>query len=118
MKVYKAKLKNKGRLKTKLYKVLSKIKVIVALILDGVDLILGNIPLLNSIWDIVTATVLLILLRDKRLALASNIELLLPGLPLLGQIDAFIPIATILTLMDIAKKGIEEDEDIKVIDME
>lgn len=79
---------------------MSKLKLGVALLLDGLDLIFANIPVLNTIWDFITTAVLFAMLRNKKLALMSFSEFILPGIPILGQIDAFIPVATILTIID------------------
>ncbi len=84
-------------------KIILKLKLAVAIILDAVDLILGNIPILNTLWDLVTFAVLLVILKNKWLAMGAFAELPLVGLPILGQIDALIPIATILTLLDSAE---------------
>ncbi len=84
-------------------KIILKLKLAVAIILDAVDLILGNIPILNTLWDLVTFAVLLVILKNKWLAMGALAELPLVGLPILGQIDTLIPIATILTLLDSAE---------------
>lgn len=81
--------------------IFGKIKLIIAILLDLVDLVIANIPLLNSIWDLVTMVILFFTLKNKSLAVASMSEIILPGIPFLGQIDALIPMATILTLIDI-----------------
>jgi len=100
---------NKGKSYDKLFgrvsSVFIKIKLIVAILLDAVDLVLGNIPILNTIWDFITFSILFIILRNKYLAFLSLTELVLPGIPILGQIDAIIPVATLTTLLDI---GIEK----------
>jgi len=80
-----------------------RLKLAVAIILDAIDLILANIPILNTLWDLVTFAVLLVILKNKWLAVGAFGELPLVGLPILGQIDALIPIATILTLLDSAE---------------
>ncbi len=113
MATYKVK---KSGIWAKVIYVLNRIKLLIAFILDGVDFILGNIPILNTLWDFVTFFILFIILKDKRLAMFSNIELFLPGLPLFGQIDAFIPIATILTIIDIGEARMPQKEN--VIEME
>jgi len=84
-------------------KVILKLKLAIAILLDLVDLVLANIPILNTLWDIVTIAVLLIILKNKWLAFGAMAELPLVGLPFLGQIDALIPMATILTLLDSAE---------------
>ena len=89
-----------NKVKAKSLKVVLKLKLGVAIILDVVDLVLGNIPILNTIWDLFTVLVLLVILKNKWLAFGALAELPLVGLPILGQIDALIPIATILTLAD------------------
>ena len=108
MKVFRPKNKQtsgSNKIKKFIIKILNKVKLGIAIFLDLIDLLLGNIPLLNSIWDIVTFAILYITLNNKNLALFANSELLLPGVPGLGQIDAFLPIATILTLIDVTKSN-------------
>lgn len=82
---------------------LFKIKLVVAIIMDLIDFVFANIPVLNTLWDFVTFLVLFIILKNKWLAFASFVELPLVGLPMLGQIDALIPMATILTILDSAE---------------
>jgi hypothetical protein len=96
---------NQGKhtIKDRLYSILLKFKLGIALLLDACDLILANIPLLNTLWDFVTFSVLIVILRNKWLAFAAFAELPLVGLPFFGQIDALIPMATILTLADSAE---------------
>lgn len=94
------------KIKPFLIRWLNRFKLLIAILLDLVDLILGNIPILNSIWDFVTLVVLLFILKDPKLALMSSTEFLLPGIPPFGQIDALIPMATILTLIDIGKNNV------------
>jgi len=65
--------------------------------------VLANIPILNTLWDFITLAVLLVILKNKWLAIGALGELPLVGLPFLGQIDALIPMATILTLLDSAE---------------
>ncbi len=84
----------------KIKSILIRIKLCIAIILDGVDLFIGWIPIINEIWDIVTFVILLIILKNKKLAFLSLIELPLLGLPPFSIIDMFIPIATITVLID------------------
>ncbi len=82
---------------------LTKLKILTAIILDLIDLLICWIPLVNTLWDIVTFAVLFAILKDKRLAYLSLGELIAPGLGVLGLIDGFIPSATILVIIDILK---------------
>lgn len=91
----------------KAYKFLKKIKSIwakvklgIAIILDLIDFFIAWIPIINEAWDIITFIVLLIILKNKKLAFISLIELPLLGLPPFSIIDMLIPIATITVLMD------------------
>lgn len=80
--------------------VMARIKMGIAITLDGIDFLIGWIPIVNTAWDIITFFVLLIILKNKKLAFASLIELPLLGLPPFSILDMFIPIATITVLMD------------------
>ncbi len=91
----------------KAYKFLKKIKSIwakaklgIAIILDLIDFFIAWIPIVNEAWDIITFIVLLTILKNKKLAFLSLIELPLLGLPPFSIIDMFLPIATITVLMD------------------
>jgi hypothetical protein len=68
--------------------------------LDLIDFLIGWIPIVNTVWDMVTFVVLLVILKNKRMAFISLIELPLLGLPPFSIIDMFIPIATIAVLID------------------
>ncbi|MBT4541209.1 hypothetical protein HOC35_06885 [Candidatus Woesearchaeota archaeon] len=82
-------------------KSLNKYRLATAITLDLVDLIFGNIPLVNTIWDIVTCTVLIFILKKKYLAFFALTELLFPGIGFWSkEIDAFVPSATILYFVD------------------
>lgn len=91
----------------KTYKFLKKIKSIwakvklgTAIPLDLIDFFIAWIPIVNEAWDIVTFIILLIILKNKKLAFISLIELPLLGLPPFSIIDMFLPIATITVLID------------------
>jgi hypothetical protein len=90
-------------LKTNAIGFLAKLRIGVAIVLDAIDFVLANIPIINTLWDFVTFAILLLILKNKWLAVAAFGELPLVGLPILGQIDAFIPMATIITLIDAAE---------------
>ena len=79
-----------------------KLKILIAVCMDLADLVFGNIPILNTVWDFITVMVLLVTLKNKPLAFMALAELPLVGIPPFGLIDSVIPIATILTLVDIA----------------
>ena len=77
----------------------ARIKLAIAIFLDIIDFLIGWIPVINAAWDIVTLLVLLLILKNKKLALLSLIEvpLILPPFSIIGML---IPIATITVLMD------------------
>ena len=78
-----------------------KYKLFTAIALDVADILFGNIPLLNTIWDIMTFGVLFIILKRKYLAFFALGELIFPGIGFWSkEIDAFVPSATILVLVD------------------
>jgi len=78
----------------------ARIKLGIAIILDLIDFFIAWIPIVNEIWDIITFMVLLVILKNKKLAFISLIELPLLGLPPFSIIDMFLPIATITVLID------------------
>lgn len=84
----------------KIKSITAGIKLGVAVTLDGIDFLIGWIPIVNTIWDIITFFILLIILKNKKLAFVSLVELPLLGLPPFSILDMFIPIATITVLMD------------------
>ena len=79
---------------------LIRARFLVAIALDVVDFFLAWFPLLNPIWDIVTFLFLMITLRNKNLALFSLVELAFVGFSPFSTIDAFVPMAFILTVID------------------
>ncbi|MBW2991593.1 hypothetical protein KY345_00055 [Candidatus Woesearchaeota archaeon] len=87
-------------------KVLNKIKLFIAVLLDLIDLLIGWIPVVNTVWDVVCFLVLLIILKNKKLAFLSLVELPLIGLPPFSIIDMFLPICTIVVLLDNQEGGI------------
>ena len=84
---------------SKIWPILARIKLGIAIIVDIIDFLIGWIPLINVAWDIVTFLVLLLILKNKKLALLPLIEvpLILPPFSIIGM---FIPIATITVLID------------------
>ncbi|MBW2995211.1 hypothetical protein KY312_02575 [Candidatus Woesearchaeota archaeon] len=79
---------------------LAKIKLGVALFLDGIDFLISWIPIINTLWDFVTFAVLFVILRNKNLAYFALGELVIPGFGAIGFIDGLIPSATIITVID------------------
>ena len=77
-----------------------RIKLGIAILLDLIDFFIAWIPIVNEAWDIITFLILLIILKNKKLAFLSLIELPLLGLPPFSIIDMLIPIATITVLID------------------
>jgi len=86
--------------------IFTRIKFGIAITLDLIDFLIGWIPILNTLWDIVTFIILLIILRNKKLAFFSLLELPLLGLPPFSFIDMLIPVATILVMIDNGMKNI------------
>ncbi len=78
----------------------ARIKLGIAIILDLIDFFIAWIPIVNEAWDFATFLILLIILKNKKLAFLSLIELPLLGLPPFSIIDMFLPIATITVLID------------------
>ena len=93
----------KGRKSSKLFNkiklVWARIKLGIAIVLDGIDFLIGWIPIINEAWDIITFLILLVILKNKRWALLPLIEvpLILPPFSIIGML---IPIATITVLID------------------
>ena len=92
--------KRDNKLFKKINLVFARIKLGIAIILDLIDFLIAWIPIVNEIWDIITFLILLIILKNKKLAFISLIELPLLGLPPFSIIDMFLPIATITVLID------------------
>lgn len=93
--------KKKGnKLLKKINLVWARIKLGIAIILDLIDFFIAWIPIVNEAWDIITFMVLLIILKNKKLAFISLIELPLIGLPPFSIIDMFLPIATMTVIID------------------
>ena len=81
-------------------KVLGRIKLGIAIFLDLIDLFIGWIPIVNTAWDVVCFLILLLILKHKKLAYLSLIELPFIGLPPFSIIDMFIPVCSIVVLLD------------------
>ncbi len=84
----------------KIKSVIKRIKMGIAIVLDIIDFLIAWLPIVNTAWDIATFLILLIILKNKKLAFVSLIELPLLGLPPFSIFDMFIPIATITVLID------------------
>ena len=95
---------NKEKKSNKFFKkikaITARIKLGIAVILDVIDFFIAWIPIANEVWDVITFMVLLVILKNKKLAFVSLIELPLLGLPPFSIIDMFLPIATITVLID------------------
>jgi|TARA_B100001971_G_C18122248_1_gene500093 hypothetical protein len=86
--------------------IFTRIKFGIAVTLDLIDLLIGWIPILNTLWDFVTFLILLVILRNKKLAAFSLLELPFFGLPPFSFFDMLIPTATILVMIDNGMKNI------------
>ncbi len=92
--------KKSNKFLKKIRLVFARIKLGIAITLDLIDFFIAWIPIVNEAWDIITFLILLIILKNKKLAFISLIELPLLGLPPFSIIDMLIPIATITVLID------------------
>src|SRR3989338_2794154 len=92
--------KNANKLTKKIISIWAKVKLGIAILLDLIDFFIAWIPIINEAWDIITFLILLIILKNKKLAFISLVELPLLGLPPFSIIDMLIPIATITVLID------------------
>jgi len=92
--------KKSSKLFKKIKLIWARIKLGIAILLDLIDFFIAWIPIVNEAWDIITFLILLIILKNKKLAFLSLIELPLLGLPPFSIIDMLIPIATITVLID------------------
>ena len=92
--------KKSNKFLKKIRLVFARIKLGISIILDLIDFFIAWIPIVNEIWDIITFLILLVILKNKKLAFISLIELPLLGLPPFSIIDMLIPIATITVLID------------------
>ncbi len=84
----------------KITRFIKKRAILAAIILDIIDLIAAHFPFFNTGWDIISYLVLYKLLHNKHFSHIMIIELLLPGSEIFGQIDAFIPLAIVIALVD------------------
>ena len=106
----KAEVIGKKTKKEKITLGLRKVKIFFAIIIDLIDLLLSQIPILNTFWDFVTFLFLLTVLKNKRRAFFSLTELVIPGIPFIGLVDGFIPIATLLVIFDSQADRINESK--------
>lgn len=83
----------------KIRKMFNTVKLVIAIILDLADLIIGIIPLVNTAYDIACSIILLIILKHKKLALLPLIEVPMI-IPPLSFINMILPICTITVLLD------------------
>jgi hypothetical protein len=81
-------------------KTANRIKLIIAVTLDIIDFAIAWIPIVNEIWDIACFLILLLILKNKKLAFISLVELPLLGLPPFSIIDMFLPICTFVVMID------------------
>jgi len=88
------------KIKHKIGKITRRIKLIIAVALDLIDFFIAWIPIVNEIWDIACFLILLVILKHKKLAFVSLVELPLLGLPPFSIIDMFLPICAMVVLLD------------------
>jgi len=83
----------------KVTSVFNTIKLVIAIILDLSDLVIGIIPFVNAAYDVACSLILLIILKHKKLALLPLIEVPLI-IPPLSFVNMLLPICTITVLLD------------------
>jgi len=93
------------KIKNNISKITKRIRLTIAVILDLIDFFIAWIPLVNEAWDIISFLILLIILKHKKLAFFSLVELPLLGLPPFSIIDMFLPICTFVVLLDNQEEG-------------
>ncbi|MBI3033164.1 hypothetical protein HYY69_06830 [Candidatus Woesearchaeota archaeon] len=86
--------------KQRLFRFIKRGPILAAIILDVVDMIAANFAYFNLSWDIVSYILLYRVLHNKYLANIMIIEFFLTSDSVLGQIDAIIPLAIIIALVD------------------
>ena len=74
------------------------VALIISLIIDGIDFTLGRIPLLGTVFDIITTII------SVKLYGISGIINVWEVFDITDQIDGFVPTMTILWLINIFKK--------------
>ena len=83
-------------------KIFFSIKLVIAIVLDLADFFLGIIPIINAVWDVICFFILLIMLKNKKLAFIVFVELPLI-LPPLSFINMLLPINTLVVILDNAE---------------
>jgi hypothetical protein len=82
------------------FKLVNKHVLATVVVLDIIDFVLGKIPVVNIIWDVFTCYILLLTLKNKWLALFALTEIFFPAKGLFGNVDAYLPISTLIYLVD------------------
>src|SRR3989338_2038796 len=101
------KIKNKVFEKTSLY--WRRTKLTIAILLDLVGLFIGWIPLVNSAYSVFCFIVLLIVLKNKKIAILSLIEvpLIIPPFSIIAMI---LPICTLCMIIDNSLSNIKDSQ--------
>lgn len=86
--------------KQRLFRFIKRGPILAAIILDAIDVIAANFSYVNLGWDIISYLLLYRVLHNKHLANIMIIEFILTSGSILGQIDAIIPLAIIIALVD------------------
>lgn len=97
------KIKNKIAEKTSLY--WKRTKLTIAILLDIIDFFIAWIPLVNSAYSIFCFIVLLVILKNKKIAFLSLIEapLIIPPFSFIAML---LPICTFCVIIDNSINGI------------
>ncbi|MBS3157653.1 hypothetical protein J4206_00010 [Candidatus Woesearchaeota archaeon] len=101
------KIKNRVVEKTSLY--WKRTKLTIAILLDLVGLFIGWLPLVNTGFSILCFVVLLVLLKNKKIALLSLIEvpLIIPPFSFIAMI---LPICTLCVMIDNSLSNIKDSQ--------
>ena len=84
----------------KFRKYMKNYNLAIAVLLDLLGYVFAQLAYLNTLWDLLTFGLLFFMVRSKKLPYYALLALLLPGIKMLGSMDALLPIATILVLVD------------------
>ncbi len=101
------KIKNKVVEKTSLY--WRRAKLTIAILLDLIGLFIGWIPFVNTAFSVFCFIVLLVLLKNKKIALLSLVEvpLIIPPFSFIAMI---LPICTFCVMIDNSINGISNNK--------
>jgi len=81
-------------------------KVFMAIFIDALDFIcFSRFPVLNTIFDFFVMVLMYLFLKNKSLTYLLGGELPFVGVPPLSNVDAMIPMTTIIAILDNTRIG-------------